>query len=53
MMLKICKECGQEVKGCSSCNPTCPLCGGEVKKVDLVAYRLKQEEEEEENGEDS
>ena len=52
MMLKICKDCGHEIQGCSNCNPTCPLCGGEVKKVDLVAYRLKHKEEEK-NGEDS
>jgi len=48
MIIRICKDCGYEVGGCTHCNPTCPLCGGEIKKVDYVKYMLEKQRRENE-----
>jgi len=44
-MIRVCKECGFEFKGCPSCNKQCELCGGDIIAVDLVKYILRKEQE--------
>ena len=53
MIIKICAECGQEIRGCSHCNPRCPYCGGAITRVDYVKYMLTKQRREKEKNESS
>lgn len=50
-MIRVCKDCGFENRkaGCANCNKTCPVCGGNIIKMDLVDYIQSKEKKSEED----
>lgn len=44
MMITVCPQCGYErTGGCVSCNSSCPVCGMDLERIDLVRHVLKKQ----------